>query len=345
MDLVIQQKLLTLQQMFDANPVSRGALSSKSNYVNDVCCKCGWSLAIKKGVKPSKVMFEVRQHFAERKVKSTSRKFRSTDDRHTLLPFHLKDDQIISHQTPSVQSWLQPNLPPQPPPSTNPAPAKFVYPPTAAADIHAAINQEHQSNLEKCRSKMEAITAAVDLEHQDNMEQRRLTAESIEESVESTSLPTKAAIASEKLVRELHDATEQSMVMAQERHYLHYKESINRMENEFEAIKQTPQFITDLIWAHENGKIDPVQQAIIDTFSSSLRDAPTDREYPELTIIFFKYLSIVASETQYEILRKLMGGPCERTIRKLRQQMDILSDVGPTERNIKEAQAFFTLVR
>ena len=103
-----------------------------------------------------------------------------------------------------------------------------------------------------------------------------------------------------------------------------------------------PLYLSNLKLAHEQGRVNEMQIEFLNSFSSMLISPPTGMSYPSLATSFYHYLELSTSATAYNILRKIIGGPCERTLRN--HQLPILNDMGITSLNFEQGKNYFDQV-
>ena len=103
-----------------------------------------------------------------------------------------------------------------------------------------------------------------------------------------------------------------------------------------------PFWMAKLKSALSEGVIDDLQTEFLKCFSSGFLSPPTGRHYSELSKTIYKFIQLATSSQDYEILRRLLNGPTGRTLRDFRYH--VLTDIGPSIRNMQECEAFFSLV-
>ena len=281
----LQQNLQELKEIFDSNPLSKGKLFSKNDFKQSADCFCGWSISLQSSKKPSRILKDIKSHYAKKVEETDARKSQSMCNKHKLFGFFLESDQIVRERPNAVCSWLKPDVP-SPKEDSQSVPHKRKL---TDNDVVHVINEFEQ-----------------EVKQQD-----------------------------EKRIRLFDEATETDVNQ--------YRNSVNVMTAEFPDEEIKPRWLTNLEWAHRNKSLDEVQVAILGSFANSLVTTVLRTKYSDLQKYFWKLVELSCSESDYELIRRLQGGPTSRTLRDF--QCSILADTGVTIRNMKLAQSYFEEVR
>ena len=339
-----RQKFFVLQSLLDSHPASNGKLFSRSDFRSDASCRCGWTLKFdRKDKKSSRYLFETKRHYQKResvsKTVSSAKKCRRETDQHILYGFYLKDDTIIAETCqPSVS--FRPTICP---PVSNPRsvnPVNFDSNAAAEKSVEESENVRRETHEQLYRQ----ISSCMEDANARNTSAVSNVCEAMDDAytmnISTVSNVGKAIIDQdqvyETLERDINDHAEMEKKKL--------ATSISYMTEERDNQRSTPQWLMKLQWAHENQKINALQEAILETLASDLcSDQNQTKTYPDLSRSFYKLLSLSCSEKDYELIRKVLGGPTGRTLRKF--QIDVLSDVNVTPRNVMQAKSFYNKVR
>ena len=332
-DYVEVKSLLQLLEILESNELSKGALSSKSNFTLDVQCKCGWSYKIDP-IRLKRTLDCVKDHYAKPTFSdlNVAKKLRSFASEHSRYGWYFDQGKVVADNIVRKANKIS---------SFFPSTKKNPPPISVEKTVTSIVNQlcDDASNILERSDHiwLQELEGDVILE-----ECRSLCNEVVEEEseveLEAENIFLTEILDKEFLTEALNDICEEAISEVQDSVPGNFEEEAANFCDD-KGLRVVPPWVNNILLALDMDLINAVQIQLLKDFARNIHHGPKGREYSTITKYYFKLLALSCSITQYNALTYFQPAPTLRALKELKCK--VLSTTNISEQNFQEVCDFF----